>query len=184
MSAVAKKGFTLLEVTLASFIIAVIMGICFSAIFNAYRAAKMEESVLRLDINANRAAWELSNALRSAVLPIINPAKNGSLGDVINSPTRGFGRHGEAWVRVLEKGVDCLPFAKPIDYGGDGDFLDADLLPELGLVLPNGSMSTAVAAAYRGAPNNHLDGGHIHPWLARADPGDLNLDAGATEVDV
>ena len=160
-------------------VLTLIVLIAGSAFLDLMRLSKHETDVLEMDQGADRAMDEITRALRKAVIPVVTEsgASSGFQG-VLNS-NQGFKDHGKAWRTLLQRGSDCLPFVVPIDADGDGDFLDADFLPELGVETPTG---TTLKAATYGSDGKLVAGTGIARDLANLTPGALGLNTGTNDV--
>ncbi|MDR2390622.1 MAG: prepilin-type N-terminal cleavage/methylation domain-containing protein [Planctomycetota bacterium] len=181
------EGFTLVEATISLAIFSAVALSGYALLSRVYGVARLEESLLRLDVSADQAGWRLSELLRPAILPVTleSGSKAGtSYGTIINDPAWGFGQYGGAWLEILKQGTDCLAFALPIDWGNDGDYLDSDLMLEMGIVLPNGSLAGGASYHIDGLGGNHLENDRsIHQYLAQLNPlADLGLTPGRNDI--
>ncbi|MDR1520991.1 MAG: hypothetical protein LBU23_12750 [Planctomycetota bacterium] len=178
----ARCGYTLIEIMFALAIAIVILTMCFGMLLHVYRVSRMEESLLRLDLNADRADTRLTSALLPAILPI--EIEGGKVfAELFNNNVTGFSAFSSDWLSILRAGTDCLAFAEAVDFGDDEDALDSDIYPELGYYLPGGR--AAAAAAYDPVGSGNKLRGNVHPYLAALDPrgGELGLgDAGNSSL--
>lgn len=175
-----KAGFTILELTIAASLCALLAVLACSALFGLSRVVSMDSTVGAMARDGDRALTSLTNILRPAILPIKAAARTDALQTVLNSTTQGFGSHGADWLAILQNGSDCLAFTSPADFGGDGDFVDADMMVELGIVLPDGTH--VPTGEYSGSSNNKLNGS-VNPRLAALKPKtDLGLRSDRTTL--
>lgn len=177
-----RKGFTLIEMMVVIAVASIFFIMANTTISGVIRTVVMESSVLDMDRDANQALQELADAIRPAILPIAIDGDEVSLNrfakEVLASPTQGFNTPlGRDWRDALQRGTDCVAFTVPVDYGADGDTLDADLFLELGAVLPSGAEE--FGAAYRVVDDkNTLNGATVNQYLRKLDPReDLDIPA-------
>ena len=180
-----RIGFTLVEMMITLGSLAVLMAMAFTPLAGSLAQTQRETSMLTMDLSAKRSFSRVKSLLGQALLPIatypehaVPVAKNSiaTFQDLVNSGI-GFGTHGSEWSDILAGGADFVPFAVPVDYGGDGDTLDSQLAMELGIVLPDGRVVTAGSYLER-VGENILDGevGSLHPTLASLTPADFGDD--------
>ena len=176
----SQRGFTLLEIMIVLAVAMILFGMVGSTVINTIRVSEQEKTLLEMDTNAAQTLNGMSAILRAGVAPITTGSSDTSgFQGVMNDKARGFGKNGKAWASLLQKGTDCLAFTVPVDADGDGDRLDADFLPELGIenvlgqVVPGGTYTGAGKLA-----------GNVNASLAEIDPGDFGLNAGATDIDL
>ncbi|MDR0362503.1 MAG: prepilin-type N-terminal cleavage/methylation domain-containing protein [Planctomycetota bacterium] len=179
-----SKGMTILEMVISLAIFMVLVAMTARAFVEPLQVVRAEESVMNLDANGDKALWQLARVLLSSVLPVrVDNEEKSELGTLYNDAHRGFGQYGMEWRSVLQQGSDCIPFSVPADYDGDGDTIDADGFPELGVML---SGVPVAAAEYRHVGvkrNNRLDG-NIHPYMSSLNPADLGISTSEHTLDV
>lgn len=180
----ARRGFTLIEVTITAALAATLAVLVFTAFVSIMRVVAIDQSLLTMDRSADNALNRIADNLRTAILPITYANASTPLQTALNDRTTGFRRYGRLWRDILQEGSDCLAFTTPADFGDDRDFVDADMLLELGIVLPSG-VHVPVGQYDNPVDNHLLPGGSLHPFLARLDPRqDLGLTRGLGELDL
>lgn len=122
---------TLVEVTLATAILLVLVAISMSAFIDVVRAVNSQDALVKMDYQANKALREIASLTRSAIFPVYVELPTGARTDEsriyfdIDHRDHGFGGNaGQRWLRSLQDGMDGIVFAMPIDAQGVGDFLD------------------------------------------------------------
>lgn len=156
----------------------------YSTISGVIRLVTVESSVLEMDRDANQALQELADALRPSILPIPVDGDAVSLNEftkaVLQSKTQGFDTTvGRYWLEALQSGTDCIAFTVPVDFGNDGDTLDADLYLELGMVLPSGQEEYGADYDIRTNDQNYLNGNPVNRFLRDLNPrSHLGLETG------
>ena len=173
-------GFTLVELMIVMAVVSIIVAMIGATVINSMRVSEQERTLIEMDTNATTALNGLSAVLRRGVLPIATGSSSTSgFQGAVNDKTRGFGRNGKAWAKQLQYGSDLLVFTIPIDADGDGDTLDADFLPELGITNVLGQ--AIPAASYTSAGKLS---GNLNPSLAEMEPDDFGLNTNATDIDL
>lgn len=149
------------------------------------RVARVDTSIQTMDKHADQALSSLAVGIRQAVLPISYTNGNSAIVAKFNDRATGFGTHGNAWRDILRTGTDCLAFTTPADFGDDGDHFDSDMLPELGIVLPDGTDVPAGQYAMTEDANSLQPDGSLNPFLAGLDPvTDLHLQSNRGKLDI
>lgn len=114
---------------------------------NVLRVSEYEGHILDLDNQGYRLMQNLSDQLRSAILPIyLSDSEKQKSGDnifaLLDDPAHGFGgSEGKAWREALKAGVDSLAFVVPVDAQADKDSLDDNNRIEIGQIRPDGTHS-------------------------------------------
>lgn len=204
------KGFTLIEVLIAATIFSTLSVLFLMMMSNALAVSEREGTINRMDLEANRALQEIATTLRRAVLPVVTDTRSGahypkfvydpdevdengmppkrSFQKLLNSED-GFRLYGQAWFTLLAGGTDFVPFTVPVDFGGDGDTIDSNFLPELGIILPSGAH--VPAANYVTTPANppvpalnELRTQPAHPYMLNMAPTDFQITVGENPIDV
>lgn len=154
-----SKGFTLLEMMMAIAILAVFTVFIFSTLIGTIRVVALEDTLLTMDRQANRAFQEIALELRPAILPVgLTEAERGGatvvLGggiktippsntafELLNHATLGFGLaspNASAWRTALQQGLDSIAFIVPVDAQNDDDYIDDAGHLEVGQIRPTG----------------------------------------------
>lgn len=168
----SRRGFTIVEVAIATTLLAMFLVFAFVTIANTQRVSTLEDIRLDMDRAANNALHEISAIVKDAYLPVRSFNSN-PVGKAINDSTRGFGSRSILWERALLEGMDLLPFCQPVNLDGSGDLMDADLLPYFGVVR---SGIEANDAGYS-APSFSLPStASLSPGLASVTPAQLTSD--------
>ena len=165
----ARGGLTLIELVIATALTFVLGAMTCLAIASISRTVSMDVSVVTMDRDGDRAISQTSEILRNAILPttLTNTVDASDFRKALNDVSKGFGQNGDDWRKVLQFGGDCIAFTVPVDYGNDGDTTDADMLTELGIILPD---NTHVATGhYSGGSNNKLSG-NLNHYLSELNP--------------
>lgn len=206
---VSRKGFTLLEVMITAAIFSALSVIFLTMMSSALAVSEREGTLNRMDREANQALQVISNTFRRAVIPVITDTSLGASypsfvhdpGEVDENgmpPQRsfqallnsndGFGQHGRSWFNIMAAGTDFVPFTVPVDFGGDGDTVDSNFLPELGIILPGGAHVPAADYVLTPAASpvpalNELRGRPMHPYMQELSPDDFGITS-ATPISI
>jgi Type II secretory pathway, component PulJ len=186
MKKCGRNGFTLVEIVLASTLLALLTVLICTVIFGLTRTVRQNASLAKMDRDADMALSSISSTLRTAILPITTPNAVDAVPKVLNDVQIGFGSNGEEWLDVLRRGCDLIAFTTPVDYGGDGDALDADMIVELGITLPNGTDVPGGRYNVWTGDNRLIGAGsNINVHLAAIQPGaDLDMEHNNTDLNL
>ncbi|MCL2000601.1 MAG: type II secretion system GspH family protein [Planctomycetes bacterium] len=233
MGNVKRLGFTVLEMMIVIAVMSVFAALTFPPLINSLRLVGRETAILNMDQAANRALNTVTASLRQAILPVkVNDFDNHEvtvsnaaiLSDVreyiddsqistlalsrfMNNSAVGFGRWGKAWLDILERGSDFLPFTVPVPFIYDDGIssvttLDSSMMSQLG-IFTRGGDTTNSAVDYWVRPTSVVtvsgsvdtrsrllwdmnisaaalginDILSIHPFLGTLNPADLGLNA-------
>lgn len=178
----------MVEVAITLGLLTILLAMAFAPLAGSLALTQREASMLTMDLSAKRSFSRINSVLSQALLPITTypdhdvPVAEGRVAtfqDLVNSES-GFATYGGEWSGILAEGADFVPFAVPVDYGGDGDTLDSELALELGIVFPDGHVMAA-GSYTESDGRNVLDGGVgcLHPTLAGLAPADFGGDVAA-----
>lgn len=177
-----KRGFTLVEVMVAVAVLAIFAVIVYSTMIGTMRVVALEDTVLTMDQQANRALQEAAVQLRTAILPYkpnqqtLAQSVSGGTFELLDNSANGFGgNNGTAWRAALQDGVDSLAFLVPVDAQNDGDYLDDANHFEVGQARP-GAPGPSLSCTF-GGPGFRLDSTGPISALTVVTPAGLNSPA-------
>lgn len=177
-----SRGMTLLEVMIATAILVVLVLLAMTAFVDTTKAVTGQDSILRMDNQANKSLREIAEAMKSAILPVYVDKSS----TVRNNPDDTFydidhrdhgfsGSVGKSWRQNLRSGMDAIAFVVPIDAQRVGDYLDDANHIQIGQI--RGDLAY-LSATPSGTPNSGNDftirqSGELVNVLAAMDPGRL-----------
>lgn len=140
-----KKGFTLLEIIVATAIFVVIGLLILLATMGVMRMITGVDTQTAKDAQGSRALQTIGGLMRPAILPVYVDKPGGDRSDRstiffdIDSKTVGFGNSvGIKWRNRLNAGMDSIAFVVPVDVQGVGDYLDDAMHLQVGQLRPDG----------------------------------------------
>jgi type II secretory pathway pseudopilin PulG len=113
MKKINIKGMTLVEVTFAMTIFAIMIVAMMTYIASVSEGVAAVEQTSDIERDGNRVLEKMCEMLRGAFVPGDAPAD---------------------WVSPLNSGADSISFLVPVDHDGDGDTIDSDLEGEWGAI--------------------------------------------------
>lgn len=164
MDITGKRGMTLIEVIVASFILSILIMVAMSAIVDMLRVINNKNSITRMDQKANAILRDVAQELKSAILPVPVNEDTTLPFEQIDDTRRGFkagSSQGDAWARALLAGTDSIAFIVPVDAQQVGDFLDDNGHLQTGYVRSVDGLGTVpfLGASATGTPR---EGNNFH----------------------
>lgn len=189
-----RAGFTLIEVIVAGALAAIFMVMLFPPMVQGLTMAMRERSRLKMFQDGDMLMNNLNSVLQAAVLPVVtdpSAVANNTPATISGTPTfrelinstQGFWTNGRDWRTQLLAGTDFIPFCIPVFFENTGSRLDSNMVPVLGIDLPDGTHMVAANYTIANAGKEFYLNSNIHPELAALNPAAFGVSSGGA-IDV